>query len=299
MHFHLFDPAPFTVKELKVNNNIFIRQQLFTDDIAREFYGTEPLFICDIRSADKEIMNNTEIEAQVKIDMDRQMRWHNLMGSRASELKFRLPWGGGTTQYLSGRIFLPIWGPITTTETRLITDGGMREYDNLKYMEQMFYFNTVTRVTRFPHDITKEGIDYCYDCAAEIHVLKEFLKKRGDKALSGNSALMKSEVETMISDISSYCSKTRSLKQGNLDPAERSKTMQKYQFIDGMPAYELAKIQMAAKEEAMVPIKMYDAESSFGKKMMLKMGFEEGKGLGRNLEGITTTLLVEENPQMR
>lgn len=70
---------------------------------------------------------------------------------------------------LLGDIYLPIWGPITTTESRLIvTSCEEKEYDNTKYEEQMFYFNTVTRVARYPHNVTGEGFDHCYDCRAEV-----------------------------------------------------------------------------------------------------------------------------------
>ena len=36
------------------------------------------------------------------------------------------------------------------------------------YEEQMFYFNTVTRVGRYLHEVRAQGIDYCYDCKAEV-----------------------------------------------------------------------------------------------------------------------------------
>jgi len=37
-----------------------------------------------------------------------------------SLLKFRLPWADGVTEYLAGAVALPVWGPPTTTESRLI-----------------------------------------------------------------------------------------------------------------------------------------------------------------------------------
>jgi hypothetical protein len=64
---------------------------------------------------------------------------------------------------------LPIWAPITTTEARLLVAGREEvEYDNLKYEEQMFHFNTVTRVGRYEHNVKAEGMDFCYDCRAEV-----------------------------------------------------------------------------------------------------------------------------------
>lgn len=98
---------------------------------------------------------------------------------KASMLKFRLPWGDGQSRYLKGDIYLPVWGPQTTTETRLVvTDIDFVEYDNRKYWEQMFYFNTVTRVSYYKHDVDVPGMDHCYDCAAEVAVLKRYWDKR-------------------------------------------------------------------------------------------------------------------------
>jgi hypothetical protein len=90
-------------------------------------------------------------------------------------LKFRLPWDKGNSEYLNGKIYLPIWGPQTTTEVRMcayvfiekVTDTTERpkrthtnahsqtqsrlivsgtetvQWDHQHYENQMFYFNTV------------------------------------------------------------------------------------------------------------------------------------------------------------
>lgn len=51
----------------------------------------------------------------------------------------------------TGDIRLPVWGPVTTTESRLVVrnDCGTREYDNTAYEEQMFYFNVHQRVALY------------------------------------------------------------------------------------------------------------------------------------------------------
>jgi hypothetical protein len=41
----------------------------------------------------------------------------------------------------------------------------------------MFYFNSVTRVLAYDHDVIADGLDHCYDCAAEAIVLKQYLRK--------------------------------------------------------------------------------------------------------------------------
>ena len=58
----------------------------------------------------------------------------------------------GQTSYVKGKIYLPVYGPITTTECRLISGGYETEdvqYDHLKYEEQLFYHNTRSRTNRF------------------------------------------------------------------------------------------------------------------------------------------------------
>jgi len=86
----------------------------------------------------------------------------------------------GCTDFLQGDIHLPIWGPVTTTETRLVTDADQPivMYDHTDYEELMFHFNTITRMTYYPHDIpttAKTGFDHCFDCRSEIWVLEQYL----------------------------------------------------------------------------------------------------------------------------
>jgi len=86
----------------------------------------------------------------------------------------------GCTDFLQGDIHLPIWGPVTTTETRLVTDADQPivMYDHTDYEELMFHFNTITRMTYYPHDIpttAKTGFDPFFDCRSEIWVLEQYL----------------------------------------------------------------------------------------------------------------------------
>ena len=65
----------------------------------------------------------------------------------------------GQSEYFAGEIFLPIFGPQTTTETRLVPfdNKKLKVYDHLVYEEQMFYFNTTTRLTWYPHSVVADG----------------------------------------------------------------------------------------------------------------------------------------------
>jgi hypothetical protein len=150
----------------------------FFVQVAREFVGKKTLLISDIRSADFKIMGEKEVERAVSRDQEWQMNWHKIMQPVAGMYKFRLPWSEGSTEYLAGTVYLPVWGPQTTTETRLIVEGvDTVRWDHKKYEEQMFYFNNVTRLCSYDHDVEAHGLDHCYDCAAEVAILKRYLKK--------------------------------------------------------------------------------------------------------------------------
>ena len=85
-------------------------------------------------------------------------------------------------EYLAGDVYCQPFGSITTTESRLVPHGHNRVmWDNKKYEEQLFYFNTVTRVARYAHSMPVGkpgyGLDYCYDCRSEVKILSQYLRK--------------------------------------------------------------------------------------------------------------------------
>ena len=237
LHFYCVDPAPFTVKE---TDKITTVQALFTVEMAQRLGEKHPgmLFISDIRTADFERDTEKVIEAKVKRDMVMQKEWHMRMRPMRSMFKFRLPWTAGTTSYLDGDVYLPVWGPITTTETRLITKENTLtevEYDHKKYEDQLFYFNTVTRPALYKHDVTEgEGIDHCYDCRAEVHILSSYLESF--KGVTSEN--LAKEVCLMSQRISKQIANHRTLLHDNLDPCDRKKRIKANQWINGMPAYE-------------------------------------------------------------
>jgi hypothetical protein len=181
LKFVLVDPADFVAPHKPPQ--IQVRKAFFTDETAREFAARDDvLFVCDIRSADWKVMSEEEVEGAVEADQIAQMKWHLLMKPRASMLKFRLPWGKGTTDYLDGQILLPIWGPQTTTESRLVVlkDATIRSYDHENYEARMFHFNTIERVHLYARNrglIECRGLDRCYDCSAEILVVLAYFCK--------------------------------------------------------------------------------------------------------------------------
>jgi hypothetical protein len=244
LSFYLVDPAPFTVKP---NSRITIHQTLFTDKLAKQLFkmsqqkGQTILFVSDIRTADPDLLSSKEVEAAVKEDMQKQMDWTQLLSAERAMLKFRLPWDAGTTNYLDGDIYLPVWGPTATTEARLVTRAplaedpsgkriyAMRDYDNKQYEEQMFYFNTIIRPALYPHDVVGEGLDHCYDCRSEVDILTNYLNKYPSSTTT---------VAAMSKAISRKIASNRTLATGNLDKEDRKKKIRKSQWINGKPAYE-------------------------------------------------------------
>eukprot|EP00808_Paulinella_micropora_P026279 g3430.t1 len=184
--FVLVDPNKFGIEE---SETIEIRNELFTDEMAKEFQGQGVLFISDIRTANHNTMKNKEAEQRLRLDNGMQRRWHLLMQPHKSMLKLRLSYTAGNTRYLSGRIYLPIWGPQSTTETRLVPDGDNEiVYDNIIYQDQMFFFNTHTRMMAYAHEVEAPGIDHCYDCMSEIFVLREWLVSNPERWLDAKDS---------------------------------------------------------------------------------------------------------------
>jgi hypothetical protein len=141
------------------------------------------LFISDIRSTKPRDNDN---EQKILQDMQKQMEWHRIIRPYKSLLKFRLPYPDKTDQvnpitYLSGIIQLPIWGRLSTTECRLVTDRDAQDttYDYVTYEQQMFYFNTIIRYTDHQLDIPELSTIYRnnYDDAAELRVIIQYIQK--------------------------------------------------------------------------------------------------------------------------
>eukprot|EP00929_Paragymnodinium_shiwhaense_P087863 TRINITY_DN48013_c0_g1_i1.p1 TRINITY_DN48013_c0_g1~~TRINITY_DN48013_c0_g1_i1.p1 ORF type:complete len:528 (-),score=112.74 TRINITY_DN48013_c0_g1_i1:117-1625(-) len=180
LHFVLVDPGEFRVK---ATAKVEVRREFFTTELARALRedpkrpSSSTLFISDVRTGDPKIHSKEQVEAYVAKDMAMQQEWVRALEPHRAMLKFRLPWTPGRTEYLHGDIHLPVWGPPTTTETRLITDGKRTKlYDHRKYEEQMFFFNNVTRVRRYKTDVIGAGLCEGYDSAAEVRILQGFLR---------------------------------------------------------------------------------------------------------------------------
>ena len=245
VRFVLVDPAPFSIRE---SHQIEIIQEMFTDELAKTLGSRHRriYFISDIRSTDPFRDEANVVEERVVADMKAQQDWHFLLGSQRSILKFRLPWDDGHTRYLNGDIYLPVWGPSSTTECRLITvkpgahEEVYRTYDNRKYERQMFYFNNVTRHSLYRHQLSMgsplaEGIDHCYDCKAEIEILRGYLTEMSSRPF--NHLTIGYEIARMSREISKALGANRTLASPNPDPELQRDKIIRRQWIDGRPAY--------------------------------------------------------------
>lgn len=235
--FVLVDPAPFTVRPER--ERIIINQRMFTDELAFELRhslrNTRILFISDVRSCDFEFHSDDVHSERMVADMQAQARWHGILLPFKSMLKFRLPYTPGQTRYLDGDIYLPVWGPPTTTECRLVVDthSGTRIYNHTEHEQKMFFFNTVTRVALYPHSICGCGIDHCYDCMAEVSILSMYFNMMHPSIIDLNGAISK-----LSARISSSISSERTLAHANPEPSVRVSIIRKHQWCDGIPLYE-------------------------------------------------------------
>jgi hypothetical protein len=179
--FVLVDPRPFDLR-LRTLSNTMCRVEYMTDKLAAElraeYDGCSVWFISDIRTDNDVLPGNSE----VKVDMSNQLLWKCALNAKHSLFKFRLPWPtrgseGGSYKYAGGVIFLPIWGPHNTTETRLwVRDTSIKNYDILKYEEQMCYFNEITRVQMYGRQHAHTGHCVCFDCQSELRVLRDCIQ---------------------------------------------------------------------------------------------------------------------------
>ena len=142
------------------------------------------VFISDIRQP-HDLKDEKKVDKIVREDMKMQQKWVKIMKPRLSMLKFRLPWNDEDFPYLDGEIRIQPWAGQTSTETRLVFEGvpKMKMYNCRQYEEQMFFHNVQQRVFLYPHDVTAEGLDHCYDCAAEVDIWNKVLEA-GEEAVS-------------------------------------------------------------------------------------------------------------------
>lgn len=102
----------------------------------------------------------------------------------------------------------------------------------------MFYFNTTTRVARYEHNmpVGADGyvLDFCYDCASEVQILRNYLEKTHPE-LEGIQLTQK--FCEMGRKCAFKCTFHRTLLDSNPDEAAKTRNIRAKQWVNGKPAY--------------------------------------------------------------
>lgn len=178
----LYDPRDIFDKKLYTNNKIKkIVIDFFLDEHIEEIQnsiepGEKLLLFSDIRVCEE------VLEDLVERDMRLQESWVRKLKPDHAMLKFRLPRDlGEDYTYLDGEIYLQMFAPTASTETRLVVDGKnikTTEYNVDFYEGLMYFFNRRARMLSYTRDSCNvESFDSCHDCVASLNLLDEYIHK--------------------------------------------------------------------------------------------------------------------------
>ena len=223
LDFFLCDPDKYSFTHNITNNKdrFFFYNNYYVDDSYKiilkwnqERKNKKIAFISDIRDESKEI--------NVFNNMLSQQKWCMQLNSIAYLLKFRLPiiykgfkyeyfdyllppeqnnnllkiskkikkFKKDGFRYLKGKIFIQIYAPLMSTESRLLHIRKSYEepfdfdnYDIFKYNTNFYYFNLYDRYKRFIYKESKElknnllGFDDGYESVCEYYIIYNYIKE--------------------------------------------------------------------------------------------------------------------------
>jgi hypothetical protein len=161
----------------------YIKKSLFNDKIVQELTkrlkGKYTLLISDIR-----LHEGDDKEEEITRDHLLQQGWVEMFQPTYAQLKFRPPRNVDGFKYLNGTVYLQMYAPDSSTETRLVVKGqGKLDYktwDVVEYEDYMYQFNRILRPSFYSTQEVPPCMDHCHDCVATIRLLKEFKELRGD-----------------------------------------------------------------------------------------------------------------------
>lgn len=204
------------------NYKIFIIQDYYTDALSELFskLSDTVFFFSDIRTGLLGEESPTDLD--ILWNSAQQLNWVNILKPSALMVKFRCPYymdfrgktedeirniiaksSDGSIEralnygvdfiknymkrkmvYFTGSIYIQPWGPVTTTEVRIVSDDytKMTEYPCLEAEEKFFYFNNIDRTIVNhvnPYANRSIGFDHCNDCALEALIWDEYARKFG------------------------------------------------------------------------------------------------------------------------
>lgn len=226
LKFHLYDPRPFDDR-LENLKNVQLFQCYFTNDIARSYKKKNVMLWSDIRTG---TVDDDDFEEQIMENNNMQKEWHDLAKPIMGMYKFRLPYSTNfqstkfnqsddsfakNINYMKGTIWLQMWAPTTSTETRLVVKQNykMVEYDCLEYESRLYYWNLIDRQWKTFKEYSGIQImsEYCncFDCTGEKYIL--------DKYLQSIHKDTPANIESLSKCISSYLNSIQHLHHGYID----------------------------------------------------------------------------------
>jgi len=184
--FDLWDPGRFGIEEHK---NIKKFNYFFTNKTAETYknQGGNILLMSDIRNLEiANVRHHSEekLDDIILEDNKKQLSWVRIIRPRYAFLKFRLGYLPGQTEYLTGKIYLQPYSPLST-ETRLFTKNydDIISYDNIEFDEKMAYFNCFIRLknnindTRWNDIMKKYKIKNIWDNSLTLYIINHYLDK--------------------------------------------------------------------------------------------------------------------------
>jgi hypothetical protein len=179
---YLADPRDHN-KELYDKSNkkkiMEITKGYFDDNLAKKYADQflnrnfKLLFMSDIREGTEDdlILDNNESH----------IRWHKIIKPDYSYFKFRCGYETEENyQYYDGTIYLQIFAPQSSTETRILFEKELKEktYNIHEFQAKMFYFNRVIRPSYHKSSIKENNMfDHCYDCVYFGYMIKNYISK--------------------------------------------------------------------------------------------------------------------------
>lgn len=172
----LFDSKPILI--VTPRKRVKVYQTLFTVEWAeriKKMLGDSTVYMqCYTRIAPSKLQKNLE---QV-------MQWHSIILPERGAYEFTLPYASDeTTEFIKGERYFPVWSKKAGADCRLITDQNTNQtvgYENRLHEEQMMYFNTVVRPSRFQcrtGEGSKRTKKMGYDQMAEFTILQDYTRK--------------------------------------------------------------------------------------------------------------------------
>ena len=177
---YLIDPHKFSSELYKHKQIIEIKNNFFTEDLARYYYNlfknrdklSKLYFISDIRLSpdDDSVIKDNNIN----------IVWHKIIQPDYSFLKFRCPYEGKYYDYYKGDLYIQPYAPPSSTESRLVlkTELEKYKYNINEYQGKFIYFNRIIRPAYHKQTIKQnKDFDHCHDCVFFSKIISEYLNK--------------------------------------------------------------------------------------------------------------------------